>query len=1099
MKQSFPNLRRHMSIHSTIQYKLRFVALCLFYLSFAVTIASTLSHKEVSDSHIAKDNPNGKTSSSSQDALIAIRENDRSIKRGTRIGSNEHGLISVSIHVEIEDYTTIPIPLSRDKECWSCDAKDREGSALNVASVFPPQNVSNIIWTVYVEEVKVGGSDDEKDESNSISTPYSQRVFLEWGKRQEANEDSPDIANANIPDSKSFHRDPIYYLGLANCTFMIPLKRDDSSLKAQAVQVSSSSSLTRTFIVSLMQSTQLAANMNETSLTYDSRNYHQHTSGSTNAVLTRRLAMLPRQTHSHQTVDPVVDVLLHHNQQIRGQEKSEFSKPSLFEGHSSASKQDTMASSDTGDYINKESARTSKNDLRNVSNDFLWTLLLLCIVYLMQSMPIHFVMNYLYHSGYVKSVASMVLAAHCEEHGVQDPQEDRNNNDELEEDVGNKGSQHQKRHHHCNRQPVKAGRREDEVQVVTHLQLDVSACEENDTIISAKARKCLGKGYQRRESFENNEGDRNSSDETIEEEMRKKNESMGNPQTTHEEATLEDESGRLRTNTELTKNDSCGLRDTFSKASTAELRNMDATFGSLAEVAVLSTIRNQNNSSVLMKSRTTSTTDFSYKSGSKPQIPGEGKDQKEKKLSGENNIHGMSIDTKESKADLDLPLKYSPQGTVYITNSTDKREVHDYSRLKGIPIGDRKYRGTCSNSRHDRGRQSSSKETGAGYNYCPPAIEKPCMNFLASLGSPSEVSIVADKYLHCFNSTRNSVNSCTGVLNEDGKAVHNPQLKDCPPRPSHITGKRLLERPMITLAKRFQIGSNENNDLHLTLDDHTSRLMHRKSSMHSEIPSQSSKNGTLENCASDQTFQSISKCKTIGNDEEHKIRECDETEESYVSTLPPDSDYLSEEDPAILLSSYSRPELKPTESKFITISNTNQREKIPTNTRSRKRKKPSQCNTDPGGGVAATDSSLVSKGSKKLYKEVLQEEDPDSVEVVRVTMVGGGMEKTRVKRPYCKSNYVADWVPSNELQSMSQQFLQDESWDITAVPTPLHTSSNSRVVDDSMETTQQQSPTKKNKKQQYSRPCCRFSIPSSPHQQEVVLYKSNKSSISRQK
>mgnify|MGYP001219902518 CR=1 FL=1 len=30
------------------------------------------------------------------------------------------------------------------------------------------------------------------------------------------------------------------------------------------------------------------------------------------------------------------------------------------------------------------------------------------------------------------------------------------------------------------------------------------------------------------------------------------------------------------------------------------------------------------------------------------------------------------------------------------------------------------------------------------------------------------------------------------------------------------------------------------------------------------------------------------------------------------------------------------------------------------------------------GGVAATDSSLVSKGSKKLYKEVLQEEDPDS-------------------------------------------------------------------------------------------------------------------------
>ena len=1095
MRPGFPNPRRHLSIHRTIQRKLRFVALCLFCLTFAVTIASTLSHKEVSDSQTANDTPSGKMSSSSQDARIAIRENERSVKRGTRIHSNQHGLISVSIHVEIEDYTTIPIPLSHDKDYRSYTTKDREGGALKVASVFPPQNVSNIIWTVSVEEVKVGGSDAEKDESNSISTPYSQRVFLEWGKRKEANENSQDTANANIPDSKSFHRNSIYYLGSANCTFMIPLNRDDSSMQAQAVQVSSSSSLTRTFIVSLMQSTQRAANMNETSLTYYSQNYRQHTLGSTNAVLTRRLAMLPRQTHSHQTVDPVVDVFLNHSQQMRHKEKPEFSKSSSFEEQYSASEEDTRSSSDTGDYINKESARTSKNDLRNVSNDFLWTLLLLCIVYLIQSTPTQFAMSCLYHSGYVKSIPSVVLAAHCEKHDVEDSQEDTNNHDELEEDVGNKGSQYQKKHHHCNPQSVKAGRRKDEVQVVPHLQLDYSVCEENDTIISAKARKCLGKGYQRREqreSFENNEGDRNSSDETIEKEIRNKKESLGNPKTTHEEAALEDESGRLRTNTELTNNDTCRLRDNFSNASTLELRNMDATSGSSAEIAVLSTIRNQNNSSVLMKSRITSTTGFSFKSGSNPQIPEEDKDRKEKKLSGENDIHGMPIDTKQSNTNLDLPLKHSPRGTVYITNSTGKREVPDYSRLKGIPRGDRKYTGTCSNSRNDRGRHSSSKEIEreAGCNNSPPAIEKPYMNLLASLGSPSEVSIMADKYMHCVNSMRNSVNSGTGVLNEDGKAIHNSQLKDCPPRTSLLTGKRLVERPMVTLAKRFQIGSNDNNNLHPTSDDHTSRLMHRKSPMPLDIPSQSSKSGTSEKCSSDQRFQSISRCKKIGNDEEHKIRECDETEESYVSTLPPDSDYLSEEDPTTLLSSYSRPELKPTESKFITCSSRNEREKISTNTRSRKRKKPSHCNTSPGGGVTAADSTLLSKGSEKLYKEVHKEKDLDSVELVRVTIPGGGMEKTRVKRPYSKSNYVADWVPSNELQSMSQQFLQDESWDITAVPTPLHTSSNSTVVDESMETTQ--SPTKKNKK--HSRPSG-FSIPSS---QQVLLYKS-KSSISRQK
>ncbi len=180
----------------------------------------------------------------------------------------------------------------------------------------------------------------------------------------------------------------------------------------------------------------------------------------------------------------------------------------------------------------------------------------------------------------------------------------------------------------------------------------------------------------------------------------------------------------------------------------------------------------------------------------------------------------------------------------------------------------------------------------------------------------------------------------------------------------------------------------------------------------------------------------LEKCKIAENREKCETSAVQgyESEESYVSTLPPDSDYESDEDHPLLLLSSQRPTFQDVNPMSKKNSTNNDLECIPTNASSRKRAKISPRLGIPSKGNSIRDPQL----DKELHDK---EGDLESVEVVRVVKPVDRVEK-RTKRPYRKSNYVADWVPSNELQSMSHHFLEEESWDMIA-PTKRDSSSTS--------------------------------------------------------
>jgi hypothetical protein len=98
----------------------------------------------------------------------------------------------------------------------------------------------------------------------------------------------------------------------------------------------------------------------------------------------------------------------------------------------------------------------------------------------------------------------------------------------------------------------------------------------------------------------------------------------------------------------------------------------------------------------------------------------------------------------------------------------------------------------------------------------------------------------------------------------------------------------------------------------------------------------------------------------------------------------------------------------------------------PNVTNSEKRKRPSRRALSPFPHTQRKTQSKDSNPSRKRSCEAL-DGDSDSVEVVRVSLPSSNKKP----RPFQNSSIIPDWVPSNGLQSVSQQFMEDEPWNAT--------------------------------------------------------------------
>ena len=146
--------------------------------------------------------------------------------------------------------------------------------------------------------------------------------------------------------------------------------------------------------------------------------------------------------------------------------------------------------------------------------------------------------------------------------------------------------------------------------------------------------------------------------------------------------------------------------------------------------------------------------------------------------------------------------------------------------------------------------------------------------------------------------------------------------------------------------------------------------------------------------------------------------------ESYVSTLPPDSDCGSDDDPFEFScqEEYYRPintlvgmNIQPQTHKSLNSSQSRKRRKL---SRPNESSREANDNSSKKNILPSTDSER-SKQSRKSKNET-----DSSVEFVRTIRSD--------KRPFTKSNYVADWVPSNSMQKISQNFFgkEESNWEI---------------------------------------------------------------------
>jgi hypothetical protein len=187
-----------------------------------------------------------------------------------------------------------------------------------------------------------------------------------------------------------------------------------------------------------------------------------------------------------------------------------------------------------------------------------------------------------------------------------------------------------------------------------------------------------------------------------------------------------------------------------------------------------------------------------------------------------------------------------------------------------------------------------------------------------------------------------------------------------------------------------------------------------------------------------------------------------EAEGSYVSTLPPDSDYASDDDPFVFQPSDIRVHVStkvPEPFQDLEApSRTHDKEceyslavaaKEPGPNRQVKKQEllsrhgsiiPGEAFTDQENEPFGVEQKVWTPAPRKRSRQ--DSLDTDSVEITHVVIP---ISNKRGNRPYSKSNFVADWIPSNGLQAVSQHFMNEEPWHIAPAPDFLRSSGSSNV------------------------------------------------------
>lgn len=173
-----------------------------------------------------------------------------------------------------------------------------------------------------------------------------------------------------------------------------------------------------------------------------------------------------------------------------------------------------------------------------------------------------------------------------------------------------------------------------------------------------------------------------------------------------------------------------------------------------------------------------------------------------------------------------------------------------------------------------------------------------------------------------------------------------------------------------------------------------------------------------------------------------------EAGESYESTLPPDSCYESDQDPFELKASdvcdsniveslHCLENSSTTQEEATRYSLANEAKELRTKEQEIVRDRitfplslygqntPEKVYTDENNRIV---QETANSQTKRTHQESL---DSDSVVVMHVLAPDSDKRGTR---PYSKSNFVSDWIPSNGLQTVSQRFMNEESWNIAPAP-----------------------------------------------------------------
>ncbi|KAG7336635.1 hypothetical protein IV203_024130 [Nitzschia inconspicua] len=169
-------------------------------------------------------------------------------------------------------------------------------------------------------------------------------------------------------------------------------------------------------------------------------------------------------------------------------------------------------------------------------------------------------------------------------------------------------------------------------------------------------------------------------------------------------------------------------------------------------------------------------------------------------------------------------------------------------------------------------------------------------------------------------------------------------------------------------------------------------------------------------------------------------------EESYESTLPPGSDYRSEDDETAFPTNYETKKMGTPLSQKLTTkeSKTKKRKTSPfftfeTNLGSGEKLISLEHVKDIKESATPSPSTNHQVGGQLLGPRKKRHTNDKRVGEIDLTLdFSPGVHNTALKkwdnRPYSRSSIVAEYVPSNSLQSTSRPFARDEVWDISRSP-----------------------------------------------------------------